>query len=270
MTGRRLGGFTLIELLVVVAIIAVLTAVMLPALSRARLSAQSVSCLSNLKQLSLATLMYASDFDDHVPPAIYLESTGGRVYTWYTGLVWGGYLNLPIKPLSSVDTLYPRYSQWGSPSNDINTQAESLSSIVTKCPSRSNASYGNLPISYAGWGPIPVRLTEGSPMQFLYDTTGESGLFRQWYRLDRMRLPSKTASLLDNPRVIATSYIQDMDASRDRVLDGIYDEQDYKAGSEYGFLPHKTANVGFYDGHAAGYQGVYRGHACPEALTPLP
>jgi len=68
------AGFTLIELLVVIAIIAILAALLLPALSRAKGSAQRVACVNNLRQLRLALGLYANDHEGQLPPRAFFTN----------------------------------------------------------------------------------------------------------------------------------------------------------------------------------------------------
>jgi len=71
-------AFTLIELLVVIAIIAILAALLLPALSKAKQRAQAISCINNLKQLTIAAMTYAGDYKDAICPNV-PNSTAGWV-----------------------------------------------------------------------------------------------------------------------------------------------------------------------------------------------
>jgi prepilin-type N-terminal cleavage/methylation domain-containing protein/prepilin-type processing-associated H-X9-DG protein len=68
-------GFTLIELLVVIAIIAILAAILFPVFAKAREKARQSSCLSNIKQINLAILSYAQDYDEVLPQAYYWTPT---------------------------------------------------------------------------------------------------------------------------------------------------------------------------------------------------
>ena len=88
------SGFTLIELLVVIAIIAMLTAILMPSLTKAKEQAKKVQCGAHLKGLGLALHMYAADYNDTFPacvmPGNLYEGYGGISFWWQLGLQYAG------------------------------------------------------------------------------------------------------------------------------------------------------------------------------------
>jgi prepilin-type processing-associated H-X9-DG protein/prepilin-type N-terminal cleavage/methylation domain-containing protein len=89
------GGFTLVELLVVIGIIAVLISVLLPALAKARSQAQTVRCLSNIRQVGQGLLMYANANGGTLPPFVYRNTAATPAYPWQNphpvdGQDWSG------------------------------------------------------------------------------------------------------------------------------------------------------------------------------------
>src|SRR5437763_12496182 len=100
-SGRTRRGFTLIELLVVIAIIAILAAILFPVVAQAREKARQTACLNNCKQLGVALMMYASDYDEVLPPA---KIGNSPPFRHQCADATEGY---PLWPAFWMDVIYP-------------------------------------------------------------------------------------------------------------------------------------------------------------------
>jgi prepilin-type processing-associated H-X9-DG protein/prepilin-type N-terminal cleavage/methylation domain-containing protein len=213
---RERGAFTLVELLVVIGVIALLIAILLPALSSARESAKAVSCLSNLRQLATAAHAYAVEHQGSFPIAQYAADHPDVAY----GYAWD--FTLVLDKATMTRSLRPGLL-WPA-----NTEAR-----VQQCPAFEGRS-GTLMDPYTGYN-----------YNTSYIGRGQGELIVAPAKVSQVRSPSMTALFGDGEwSGGANKYMRSPKFSpSDSHVGGRH------AGAQ-GFRHRKRTNVAFCDGHA--------------------
>ena len=223
---RKPMGFTLIELLVVIAIIAILAAILLPALNSARERGRSASCINNLKQISNALFSYQDDNEGYCPHANYSKTI---YYSWNTKL-------MPYLGYSGT------VSAWEGNPNPYEFP-------IMQCPSQPEDLLNNLmgwKVSYC----VNSSGTSSTKIALFPSTYSYSGI-----KIGSLKRPSAVSAVLESTFV---------SGSRVYYRANFSDYEQIKCTSEAELNQKGIAtrhsgnnNMAFFDGHVASYQFSY-------------
>ncbi len=229
-------AFTLVELLVVIGIIALLIAILLPALNRARMAAQAVTCASNQKQLLLGLQMYAEEHDGWYPPT----------YPLYKELTVDGFTARDVRIAWYGQPLIGQYIGNRNPCGSAFPQAQQRPSTdVVYCPTVRPQSRGFLDtgIGYNNSRQNEINRTDPSNPSI--------GRVR---KLGTFRSPYKVIMLVDTMSDANISF------QWDRYYRGQTGGTTGEENPQRGYVAYRhngAANVGFADGHVEAIKSDY-------------
>jgi len=243
-TGRK-TGFTLIELLVVIAIIAILAAMLLPALASAKRKAQQAYCLNSLKQIGLGFVLYVGEYDDVMPS----EASHGAGYRKEDWIYWQGGAGL-IEPSPGNTATSPAFTKGQIPLMIRYSNTNTANSLF-RCPG-DVSDVGRA--AYTGWTPT---------YNYSYSVNGQGdpgsggatnhGVASSWNGPGNSWVPSKY-SRVRHPSGIVMLFEEPTDRSPTEMPPGkttIIDDGRWTGGGNTITMRHsKRGNVVFVDGHS--------------------
>lgn len=256
---RKEKGFTLIELLVVIAIIALLLAIVMPALGKAKIYAQKVICRSNIKQQSLGTLLYAEDNDTQVPIVTSAGNWLWDIAFWSTNQIsdYAGFDNNDIfycpsnRLKKSTDARFWQFSwvfSWGV---DL-TQEQPIRDENVLSIAQQQSEFRVMPNLYFFYKDSGPGSTAGTTPDVL-PLSGIEWKDKWINKLGQLPLASSTFMIMDN--IISegpTNFFQITGGGVGANFD-TYDSSNHKSNKRFsGTANYKPegANVGYADGHA--------------------